>query len=471
MESAATYGREKVKITDIKMHILGSQTPALVTSFDGLFKDSGPAGVIQYSLVRILTDSGIEGHYIVWPEVAMGRPNALVEMLRVMKPHLIGQDPRDREKLWQKLGALWYGQKGPAFAAVDIALWDIASKAAQMPIYKLLGGFRDKVLAYASGNVPRNQEDIVRIATDLKQRGYRAMKLHPIPIDACEALREAVGDDADLIYDAVLPHTREEAIKVGRDLERLDFYSYEAPLPPDEVEGYVKLSQKLDIPITVELLYPSQYREYVRRGAVEYLRTLSGIRGGITEMRKVASLCEAFGMNREPHSYGGTLYQAANLHAVLATKNWSLFELPIENGAEGQFDVDTKDVIRIDSEGYVHGPEKPGLAFGMDWDQVENGTEAVMREPLPEWRECSATASAQDMHFCLGADLSNQCVVSAMLSQSGQAPRTARVSWWSSLAIALGGTSYVARETAAAETSRSMCAVGRNSVRYPKEAR
>lgn len=367
-----------MKITDIKMHVLGSETPALVTSFHGLFKDPGPAGVIQYSLVRILTDSGIEGHYIVWSEVAMGRPNALAEVLRLMKPHLIGEDPLDREKLWQKLGALWYGQKGPAFAAVDIALWDIAGKAANMPVYKLLGGFRDRVLAYASGNVPQDPEDIVRIATDLKRRGYKAMKLHPIPIDACEALRAAVGDDVDLIYDAVFSHTREEAIKVGRELERLDFYWYEAPLPPDDVEGYVKLSQRLDIPITVELLYPTQYREFVRRGAVGYLRTLSGDRGGITEMRKVASLCEAFGMNWEPHSYGGTLYQAANLHAILATKNCAFFELPIENGVEGHFDVGTKDVIRIDNEGYVHGPKKPGLGFEIDWDQVDNGTEIAV---------------------------------------------------------------------------------------------
>jgi L-alanine-DL-glutamate epimerase-like enolase superfamily enzyme len=364
-----------MKITDIKLHVLGEETPALVTSTDGLFEDQGPAGVIQYSLVRILTDSDIEGDYIVWSEIATSRPHALAEVLKVMKPLITGEDPLDREKIWQRLGSLWYGQKGPAFAAVDIALWDIAGKVAGLPIYKLLGAYRDKVRAYASGNIVHDQEAIVSVAKELKTKGYRAMKLHPIPIEMCSDLRDAVGDEVDLIFDAVFAHTRDQAIKVGRELERLNFFWYEAPLPPDDVEGYVKLSQKLDIPITVELLYQTQFREFVMRGAVDYLRTISGFTGGITEMRKAAALCEAFGMNWEPHTYGGTLDQAANLHVILATRNCFLFELPIEQGREGHFDVGTKAVIRIDDEGYVHGPAEPGLGYPIDWELVERGRE------------------------------------------------------------------------------------------------
>jgi len=367
-----------MKIKDIKVHVLKHETPALATSFAGLFEDSGPAGLIQYTLVRIITDTGIEGHYILWSEVPTARPNALAEVLRLFKPHLVGEDPLDRERIWQKLGGLWYGQKGPAFAAVDIALWDIAGKSANMPIYKLLGGYRDKVRAYASGNVPRNKDDIVRIATGLKKRGYTAMKLHPIPIDTCKSLREAVGDEIDLMYDAVFAHSREEALKVGRELERMDFFWYEAPLPADDIEGYIKLSSRLDIPITVELPVSTQYTEYVRRGAVDYLRTLSAVTGGITEMRKVASLCESFGLNWEPHAYGGTHYQVATLHAILATKNCTFFELPIENGEEGCFDVGTKEVIRIDSDGYVHGPQEPGLGLEIDWELVKKGTELTI---------------------------------------------------------------------------------------------
>ena len=81
-DTLPTKVEQAMKITEIKLHVLGRETDALVTSFEGLFEDSGPAGKIQYSLVRILTDAEIEGHYIVWSEVATGRPNALAEVLR-----------------------------------------------------------------------------------------------------------------------------------------------------------------------------------------------------------------------------------------------------------------------------------------------------------------------------------------------------------------------------------------------------
>ncbi len=92
-------------------------------------------------------------------------------------------------------------------------------------------------------------------------------------------------------------------------------------------------------------------------------------------MLKVAHLCESFGMNWEPHAYGGTMYQVANLHVILAVKNCALFEFPIHHGEIGCWDVGTTDVIRIDSEGYVHGPTKPGLGIEIDWDQVKAGQE------------------------------------------------------------------------------------------------
>jgi L-alanine-DL-glutamate epimerase-like enolase superfamily enzyme len=363
-----------MKITDIKLHVLKHETPGYVTSFSGLFKGERPPS-FKYSLVRLLTNEGIEGDYIVWSEIPSARPDSLAEALRAYKPHLIGRDPLDREKIWQELGGLWYGQRGPAFAAIDIALWDIEGKVANLPVYRLMGAFRDRVRAYASGNVPHRTEDIVRIAVELKKRGYTAMKLHPIPVEACKALRDAVGDEIDLMYDAVFSFSREKALKVGKYLERLEFYWYEAPLPANDIEGYIELSRKLDIPVTVELLHTTDYLEFIRKGAVDYLRTMCGFTGGITEMRKVASLCEFYGINWEPHSYGGTFYQAAHLHAILAVKNCAFFELPTENGKEGCFDIGAKDIIRIDDQGYVHAPKKPGLGIDIDWKQVEEGTE------------------------------------------------------------------------------------------------
>ncbi len=123
-----------------------------------------------------------------------------------------------------------------------------------------------------------------------------------------------MGPDVDLIYDAVFAHTRQEALAVGRELERLGYFWYEAPLPPDDIEGYVDLRSRVDVPLTVELIYATQYREYVRRQAVTYLRTLSGIRGG---------------HHRDAQGGGG----------------------------------------------FVHGPRRPGLGLPIDWEQVAAGTE------------------------------------------------------------------------------------------------
>jgi len=364
-----------MKIADIKMHVLKSRVPLYLTSFSGL-KES-LEGTMEFSLVRILTDEGIEGDYVVWGEVPAARPRALAETLRALKPYLVGEDPLYREAIYQKLGSFWYGQKGPAFAAIDIALWDIAGKAADLPIYLLLGAHRDEIQAYASGNPSQSVDEIVNLALKLKKKGYKAMKLHPLSLEACRAVRENVGDEVILIHDAVFSYGRQEALRIGRELEKLNFYWYEAPLPAYDMEGYVELARKLDIPITVELL--NNHLEYIQRGAIDICRAISGFSGGITELRKIAALCEMFSLKLEPHSFGGIFTQAANLHVMLSISNCDFFELPVDvNGQEGIFDVGTKGAIRIDKEGYVRAPNKPGLGLEVDWEQVKESTEVSL---------------------------------------------------------------------------------------------
>jgi len=106
---------------------------------------------------------------------------------------------------------------------------------------------------------------------------------------------------------------------------------------------------------------------------------MSDFMGGITEMKKIANLSEGFGLNWEPHAYGGSLCQVANLHVILSVRNCNFFELPIDkNGREGSFDVGTKDGLRIDKDGYVHAPQKAGLGLEIDWEQVKKGTEVSL---------------------------------------------------------------------------------------------
>jgi L-alanine-DL-glutamate epimerase-like enolase superfamily enzyme len=332
---------------------------------------------IKYTLLRVFTDVGLEGNYMVWSGVPAASPRAVADIIiHAFKPKLIGEDPLYREKIWQKLGGTVWGAlgAGPALSAVDIALWDIAGKAGNLPIYKILGAYRDKIKAYASCMRLKNVQDSVEEAILLTNKGYSAIKLHGWgdlghDLKVCRAVREALGDEISLMLDGCFAYDRREALKLGRELEKLNFHWYEAPLPHDNINGYVQLSKSLDIPLALEVLY--NYAEYIQKGAIDIFRSVGGFTGGLSDMMKTAGLCYLSKINWEPHSWGSTLCQAANLHAMLAVKNCSFFELPIYSGQEGALDVAMQDVIRIDTEGYVHAPTKPGLGFDIDWDTVE----------------------------------------------------------------------------------------------------
>lgn len=350
-----------MRITEIQCHRLPVTTllPAI------------PRNLIEYTLVRVLTDEGIDGNYIVWSETPAARPQALAEGLRQMRPYLIGCDPLLIEHIWQKLGKMWYEEKGPAFAAIDCCLWDIAGKKANLPVYKLLGGAREEILAYASGEPPKTMEGKVELAKELKAGGYHASKVHPFTMEECEAVRRAVGDEHILMHDAIFALDFPTALKVGRKLEELDFYWYEAPLPARDIEGYIELSRRLSIPVTVELR--NSFHEYMRRGAVRIMRSVSDFTGGITEMHKIATLCEFYGVKYEPHSFGGAYTQMANLHVMLSIEHCDFFELPLIEGKEGALDAGVLKGIRIDERGYVKPFDQPGLGLEIDWDMVKTG--------------------------------------------------------------------------------------------------
>lgn len=339
-----------------------------------------PPREIQYTLLRVFTDAGIEGDYIVWSGFPTAFPNIVSDVIiRAFKPQLIGEDPLYRERISQKIGGTVWSVlgAGPALGAIDIALWDIAGKAANLPVYKLLGAYRDKIKAYASNIRMEKTEHYVHEALKLKKKGYAAYKLHTFgepreDLKICRAVREAVGNEMTLMHDAAFAYDNLEALMVGRELEKLNFHWYEAPLSHDDISGYVELTRALDIPVALEVLY--NYAEYVRRGAIDIFRSVADFTGGITEMMKTASLCYLFNLKWEPHSFGSTLCQAAYLHVMLSVKNCSFFELPVYQGEEGIFDTAMKDIVRIDKEGYVHAPKKPGLGLEIDWSKIEELT-------------------------------------------------------------------------------------------------
>lgn len=363
-----------MKITDVKAHLL---KPSLDNYWHSI------QYTYYFALIQVFTDEGITGDYILSTEVSRTGLMELEEQLLQMKPLIVGRDAHDREGMIQALARRFTMHKhGLVISSIDIALWDIAGKAAGLPIYKILGGGRTEMPAYASQTpmhanvtIDEMKEEILA----LRAKGFNAYKLHPPygtvekDIEACQAAREAVGDTMVLFHDPIAAYDRHGALTVGREIEKLNYFWYEAPIPGNDLTGYQELRRKLDIPLAVEIV--DYYYDIIKTGSIDILKAMGDISGGITDMKKTADLCELSRIKWEPHNYGSTLCQAAHFHVSLATSNCDYYELPVP---EGIYDVGMKESITIDEHGNVPAPTKPGLGYDIDWDDIDNITSKVV---------------------------------------------------------------------------------------------
>jgi L-alanine-DL-glutamate epimerase-like enolase superfamily enzyme len=339
-------------------------------------------GKSQLGLVTITTDEGIEGHAFLGSAYAPADLDAPA-LVRVLKPALVGQDPLDRERLnhalWQRVRAASVRLIG----ALDVALWDIAGKVAGLPIHRLLGTWRESVPAYASSQVLDTTNDYVEQAQAYQSAGWNAYKIHPPQawredIKVCEAVRSGVGDDYTLMFDAVWSYNYEQALRVGRAIETLGFYWYEDPLADQDIYNYVKLRQKLDIPI-MATEYPfaglESYAPWILERATDFLRGDVAVKGGITTLVKTAHLAEAFGLQYEVHHGGNSLNNFANLHVIMAIRNCEFFEVLLPDAAQK---YGLAQDITVDAQGLVHAPTAPGLGAKIDFELIKRKTLAVL---------------------------------------------------------------------------------------------
>ena len=271
-----------------------------------------------------------------------------------------------------------------AIGAVDIALWDIAGKVAGLPIHKLLGSYRDTVPAYASSQVLDAPAAYAEQAQGFKAKGWQAYKIHPptqwrADITVCEAVRRAVGDDYTVMLDSTWSYEYPEALRVGRAIEELGFYWYEDPLADADIYNYVKLKQKLDIPI-MATEYPiagfDSYQPWITERATDFLRGDVAVKGGITTLIKTAHLAEAFHMRYEVHHGGNSLNNIANLHVIMAIKNCEFFEVLLPDAAQ-KYGLEPD--ITVDRDGLVHAPTGPGLGAAIDVALIKKKTVATLR--------------------------------------------------------------------------------------------
>jgi L-alanine-DL-glutamate epimerase-like enolase superfamily enzyme len=180
-----------------------------------------------------------------------------------------------------------------------------------------------------------------------------------------------------LMLDPVGCYDREQALIVGRELEELNFSWYEEPISDSDMYGLIQLCKSLDIPIaTLEVLPGTLYTkaQYIAREAVDIVRSDVMYNGGLTPLKKTASLCEAFGLKCEIHANSNPLMNAANLHVICSIKNCDFYEIIM---AEELMEFGVKDGIEIDNAGYAHVPKGPGLGLEVDWKYIDAHTIAT----------------------------------------------------------------------------------------------
>jgi L-alanine-DL-glutamate epimerase-like enolase superfamily enzyme len=270
-------------------------------------------------------------------------------------------------------------------AAAEICMWDALGKAVNRPIYKILGGTKDRIMAYASSQHLASIEDYIPDVLAAKEQGYKGYKIHPgggqhkdgppIPaymghIEEIRTIRKAVGDDFVLAHDPVQRYNLFEALKVGRVLDELNYLWFEDPIPSTDIEGLVELGRKLDLAIHVgEFLFSiSDFAEYIRRGALTVARLIADNVGGISGSMRVGALADAFNLECTPHNWGNPTDLAVHFHLELAMPNAFWFEMPHPVTAA---DRPYQPKFRIDKDGYVLAPTEPGLGYPIDRNALD----------------------------------------------------------------------------------------------------
>jgi L-alanine-DL-glutamate epimerase-like enolase superfamily enzyme len=326
-------------------------------------------------IVTIHTDEGIEGHAFLGSS-RQGADAYAGPLIEFVKPFLVGQNPLDSGAIWERMWKMNRSVSTNAIGAVDVALWDITGKVAGLPIHRLLGTCRDRVPAYASSGWLPTPEAYGEEAQHFQSLGWPAYKIHPHgtakpDIDICRAVRKAVGDDMILMLDSMWSYGYADAVRVGRAIEELGYFWYEDPLVEEDMYNYIKLRNKLDIPIMSTEYAPGRLygmAQWVQHMATDILRGDVAVTGGITPLIKIAHLAEAFKMKFEVHHGGNSLNNVANLHVTMAITNCDYYEVFPCSGANKYALVED---IEVDDQGLVYAPEKPGLGYEIDWELVE----------------------------------------------------------------------------------------------------
>jgi L-alanine-DL-glutamate epimerase and related enzymes of enolase superfamily len=358
-------------------------------------------------LVHVETDEGIDG---LGESACFGGPPQITKYVieNELAPILIGEDATNISRIWRLMfdRTVKHGRGGIVMAAmsgIDIALWDIMGKKAKIPIYKLLGGYTDKLLPYASGGFysqTKDEKALVEEVGRYYEQGFRFAKIKvgrnpdvlmsslpnmPSPNECCCTLDEDLARveacskvakefKAELMVDANNNWNTFTAIKMGREFEKMGIYWLEEPLHPDNIEGSAELAAVLDIPIAG---YESEvglfhFREYINRHAVDIVQPDVIWSGGYTECMKIANYAWAHNLPTMPHVFSTAVCLAANMHFLAALGNGGMLEL--DRNEYPLRDELLENPIVIEKDGFIYMPQEPGLGIRLREDIVSKYT-------------------------------------------------------------------------------------------------
>ena len=342
------------------------------------------------TFVQLTTDEGLTGI----SEVRLSnRTNALLGYLDECKQrYILGADPFRIEQIVQRMFRDDYGRVGEicasAISVIEIACWDIVGKAANLPVYVLLGGaVREKIKAYANAwyQVPRTPEDFAKAAKAAVAKGYQALKFDPFGagyyemerkerlhcVGLVEAVRGAVGPDVELLIEMHGRFSPATAIKIAGELEAFEPSWVEEPVPPDNLAALEKAARSIRIPVATgeRLHHKFEFRELFARQACDIIQPDITECLGLLEVKKIAAMADVCYITVAPHNVGGPVSTAAALHLAACTTNFKIQEHFNDFTEPHTRECATGCPQVVD--GYFSLPQGPGLGVTLNWDVID----------------------------------------------------------------------------------------------------
>jgi D-galactarolactone cycloisomerase len=331
------------------------------------------------TLVTVRSDDGVEGH-------ASGDHLPGRELLERL---VMGLDPLRTEMVREICETVDFHGARPW--TLEVAIWDLVGKTLEQPLWRLLGGRNENLLAYASSGELVDTEERVRRCRALVERGVKAVKirLHAsdwrLDLRVLEALQDAIGGDLELMVDAnqgwriagdLAPRwDLPTAAAFAGELERLDVYWLEEPLRTDDVDGYAALRRRTDLRLAAGEMVRSaaEARDLLLRGGIDVVQTDAVLAGGIGGCRRIAALAGLAGRTWSPHTWSNGYGLLANLHAALAFSTCPFLEVPYDPPA---WSAERRDwllpaTLDIAADGTIAPPPGPGLGVVPDLDRLE----------------------------------------------------------------------------------------------------